>query len=143
MNTKKQLVRFFIVGLVSNAFLFMLYLGLTSLGVRHLIAMSALYAVGVMQTFIANKRWSFRHSGDYRGTMVRYLLAYGSCYLLNLIILYALVNRVGLSHQVVQGSAVVGIALLMFILQKYWIFYRLPEGDQHETLPIVQHTFRD
>ncbi|MBS0543123.1 MAG: GtrA family protein, partial [Proteobacteria bacterium] len=61
--TLGQLIRYGIVGFASNAVGYLLYLAITAAGMEHKLAMTLLYAVGVAQTFVFNKRWSFGHGG--------------------------------------------------------------------------------
>ena len=78
--------------------------------------------VGVAQTFVFNKRWSFGHSGDVPRSMARYFAVYGLCYLLNLALLHASVEYFGFNHAIVQAAAILPFAMLVFLLQKYWVF---------------------
>lgn len=121
-NTLGQLIRYGVVGVLSNAVGFMLYLAITAAGMPPLAAMSLLYAVGVMQTFIFNKRWSFRHEGRSRATFIRYCATYAIGYVVNLITMHVLVNQFGLPHQLVQGALIFAVAGLLFLLQKFWVF---------------------
>ena len=59
-----QVIRFGVVGFASNLVLYLVYLGLTKIGLRHKFAMSILYVVGVLQTFVFNNKWTFRHYGN-------------------------------------------------------------------------------
>lgn len=122
MSAPGQLVRFGAVGLLSNVVLYLLYLGATALGVGHKTAMSVLYCVGVVQTFFLNRAWTFGHRGRAGAPLVRYWAVYGAGYLVNLALLYALVDLAGLAHQLVQAALIVLIAALTFALQKYWVF---------------------
>ena len=60
---RREFIRYAIVGVVSNALLFVLYLSLTVAGVGHKLAATLVYAVGVAQTFVFNRSWSFRDEG--------------------------------------------------------------------------------
>ena len=53
---------------------------------------------------------------------MKYGLAYGTCYLINMSALIVFVDRIGLPHQVVQGAMILVIAVVMFLLQKFWVF---------------------
>lgn len=117
-----QLVRYAVVGLASNLFGYLLYLGLTFLGVGPKLSMSLLYAIGVAQTFFFNKRWTFRHQGSGRGAMLRYCAAYGLGYLINLAVLMVLVDQWHWPHQWVQGVMILALAVMLFLLQKFWVF---------------------
>ncbi len=117
-----QSYRFFIVGISSNALLFFLYLLSTSYGIGHKTAMTILYAIGVTQTFIFNKKWTFSHQGTVKNTFWRYLTVYGAGYLVNLTILAICVDVLKLPHQYVQGGSVLIIAVGLFLAQKFWVF---------------------
>lgn len=123
-----QSLRFIIVGLTSNLVLYLLYLVLTALGVGHKTAMTLLYLMGTLQTFIFNKRCAFSHCGNIQKSMLRYFAAYGTCYILNLALLYTFVDGLGWSHALVQGLAILVVAMLLFLVQKYWVFRR--DNDQ-------------
>lgn len=117
-----QSLRFIIVGLASNLILYLTYLVLTYVGIGHKTAMTLLYLIGMLQTFLFNKRWTFSHHGNTARSLWRYFAAYGACYLLNLALLYGFVDGLGWSHALVQGLAVVSIAGLLFVVQKCWVF---------------------
>jgi putative flippase GtrA len=126
-----QFLRYAVVGLASNAILYAAYLALTGIGMEVKLAMTLLYALGVTQTFFFNKNWSFRHGGTHGPAFVRYCISYGLGYVVNLAALFVLVDRLGYPHQIVQGAMVLSIAVMLFLLQKFWVF-RL-----NTTLPTV------
>ena len=132
MNTTLgQIVRYGIVGISSNMVGYLLYLVITAAGMEHKLAMTLMYAVGVVQTFIFNKRWSFDHDGSHGHTFVRYVISYGVGYIANLTALYLCVDRLGWPHQAVQGVMVFVVAVLLFMLQKFWVF-RTPLTSGHK-----------
>ena len=122
MKTHIQLARYAIVGLFSNALVYLLYLAITALGMEHKLAMTLLYIIGTLQTFFFNKKWSFSHDGAAMPTLIRYLLAYASGYVINWFALYGLVDTLGYPHQIIQGLMVFAIAAYLFLLQKFWVF---------------------
>lgn len=117
-----QSLRYLVVGLTSNLVLFIAYLFLTINGVTPKLAMSLLFAMGALQTFILNKRWTFEHDGRLHASFIKYLTAYGCAYLLNLTALLVLVDNLRLPHQLVQGVMIISLALFLFLIQKYWVF---------------------
>ena len=122
MKTHSQFLRFAIVGCVSNAVLFLMYLALTMFGMGHKMAMTVLYRVGIMQTFVFNKSWSFKYKGTVPTALIRYLIVYASGYLLNLFVLMILVDQLGFTHQLVQGIMILVLAILIFLAHKFWVF---------------------
>ncbi len=117
-----QLSRYALVGIASNAFGYLLYLLLTYIGMGYKSAMTLLYMVGVAQTFVFNRSWSFGHRGKIRGALGRYVISYAIGYLLNLAVLWLAVDYLEFPHQVVQGVMIVILAMMLFLLQKYWVF---------------------
>lgn len=119
---QSQFIKFVLVGLTSNLILYTSYLLMTATGLGHKTAMSLLYAVGVLQSFAFNQRWTFGYRGRISGPLFRYLITYGMGYLFNLLMLLVLVDGLNLPHQVVQGVLILVMAGLLFLLQKYWVF---------------------
>jgi len=121
-----QTIRFGIVGLISNATLYLLYLLVTTGGVGYKTAMTLLFVIGALQTFTLNRRWTFGHQGLLLSTFVKYICIYILAYLLNLTALLVFVDNLDFPHQIVQGVMVFTIALVLFLLQRFWVF-RAPE----------------
>jgi putative flippase GtrA len=117
-----QAMRFAVVGLASNVVLYLVYLGLTAAGLGPKLAMSLVYAIGVAQTFLFNKRWTFNHSGRFDAALLRYIAVYAGGYLANLLVLTWFVDGVGYPHQIVQGVMIVLLAGCFFLLQRFWVF---------------------
>ena len=130
MHVVRQFLRYAVVGLASNAVLYLAYLVLTQIGMGSKLAMTLGYAVGVAQTFFFNKNWTFKHLGAHTPAFVRYCIAYGLGYLFNLFGLFVLVDRLEYPHQIVQGLLILAIAAFLFLLQKLWVF------NSKATLPI-------
>jgi len=111
-----------LVGLASNVVLYLLYLLLTTAGLGHKTAMTLLFTVGTLQTFLFNKRWSFAHHGLLQACFIKYVVAYGAAYFFNLAALFVFVDCFSLPHQFVQGTMILIIALMLFTAQRYWVF---------------------
>lgn len=117
-----QMLRFGVVGVVSNLLLFLFYLALTSAGLGHKLAMSLAYLAGVLQGFFLQRSWTFRHRGLVGRSLARYVVAYAVGFALNYTALIWLVDGLGFPHAWVQAAAVFCLAAVFFLLQKYWIF---------------------
>ena len=118
----RPLWRYGFVGIASNAILYLLYILITASGVGHKLTMTLIFLVGVFQTFTLNKLWTFGHIGYFGPTFARYIFVYIFAWGLNLIALFVFTDSFGFSHQVVQGIAIVALALLLFLAQKLWVF---------------------
>ena len=120
--TRRQLVRYALVGVMSNLLLFFCYLGLTALGLGPKLAMTFLYGIGVAQTFLFNRNWSFKHRGGVAGALGRYVAAYVAGYVLNLVVLWGAVDVLNFNHRWVQAVMIIVLAVVLFLLQKHWVF---------------------
>ncbi|WP_129640880.1 GtrA family protein [Peristeroidobacter agariperforans] len=122
MQTLHQLVRYGLVGLVSNALLYAAYLLLSDAGLGHKLAMSLVYCVGVIITFALNRSWTFRHDAAAVATFWRYVLTYAAGYIFNLVALWLLVDLGRLPHQWAMAALIAVTAVLIFSAQKFWVF---------------------
>ncbi len=126
--TLQQVARYGIVGLSANALGYLLYLALTTMHVEPVVAMTLLYVVGVLQTFIFNRRWTFEHGGRVGVAFKRYVFLYLLGYGINLAVMRLLVGAMGWPHQWVMLGLVLGMPLFFFVGQKFWVFAGPAQG---------------
>lgn len=120
----RQTSRYGLVGIYSNVVLYILYLGLTALGLGHKLAMTLVFATGVSITYHLNKNWSFGSAAHEDFLFAKYAAVYGAAYLLNLTSLWLLVDLWQFPHQLVQAAMIVVCAGVIFLLLKLWLFRR-------------------
>lgn len=133
-TTYEQAWRYAAVGAASNFALYAAYLLLTYWGLASKVAMTLLYGLAVIQTFVFNKRWSFGSAGATGLQFRRYCLAYAAGYGFNLSGLLLLTDVLGWPHQLAQGILILVIAVLLFLLQKFWVF-RAPPARTNAPVP--------
>ncbi|OCB23473.1 hypothetical protein A5674_24230 [Mycobacterium malmoense] len=119
---RAQFIRYVLIGFALNAALYAAYLFLTSWMMGSETAMTITFSVGVLLSFIANRSITFRHRGHRFAALGRYLTSYAVVYLINFCALWIFAGRIGVPHQIVQACAIFVLALLAFIMQKYWVF---------------------
>jgi putative flippase GtrA len=125
-----QLLRYGLVGLASNAVGYAVYLCLTYLGASPKLTMSFLYLVGATLGFWGNRKLTFGHKGDLMGAGGRYVVVQILGYLINLSILYVMVDKAGYPHQWVQAAAIFVVAGFLFVSFKYFVFADLKNSDE-------------
>lgn len=118
----RQGLRFGLVGVFSNIATYVAYLFLVAYGFDHKISMSIMFLIGIVLTFSLNMRWSFSRQEFVRKSFVRYVLAYCAAYFINLATLLLFVDYFALSPKITQAVAIVLIAIMLFIVQKLWVF---------------------
>ena len=104
-TTLRQLLRFGVIGLLQNGIGYGLYLILTLAGLPPKPTMTFLYLAGATASFLANRRFTFGHTGKLTHAGIRFMLAHLGGYLINLLLLWWLVDQNGYPHQWVQAGA--------------------------------------
>lgn len=118
----KEFIRYAAVGVGTNVCGFLIYVLFTTLGVSPVLTISIFYPIYLGLAFYLNKKWSFSHKGHISRTAVKYLIAYFCCYILNVAVLKFFNEYLGYSHLIVQAITIIVMALLLFLVQKYWVF---------------------
>ncbi len=119
---RAQFIRYVLVGVVVNAALYGTYLLLTWWILGSKTAMTITFSVGLLLSFLANRRLTFRHRGDEIAALGRFLACYAIVYLIDFIALWVFAGHLRVPHQIVQGCAVLTLPLPAFMMQKYWVF---------------------
>lgn len=126
-----QLLRYGLVGIVTNLALYFFYLLITYLGVEPKMAMTISYMVGASIGFVGHRKWTFTHKGALLGSGARYFIAHLFGYLINFLILLTFVDKLGYPHQWVQASAIIVVAGFLFVTFKYFVFPKNETGEWH------------
>lgn len=117
-----EIIRFGIVGVISNILIYCLYLTMTLWNVPPKVAMSFAFLIGTCSSFISNKKWTFADKSDYTKTAYRFIIAYAVVYIFNLICMWIAVDYLHVRHYIYQGISILVFAVILFFVQKYWIF---------------------
>lgn len=123
-----QLIRYALVGLVSNAVGYLFYLLLTHTGVAPKITVTLLYVSTAALAFFGNRRLTFQSRGRFMGPALRYVIAHSLGYMINLAMLAVLADRAGIPHQWVQLAAIFVVAGFMFFALRWFVFAERSEG---------------
>ena len=117
-----QLVRYVLVGLGLNAALYGCYLLLTKLGTANHAAMTVTYCTGVAVGFLLNRRITFANTGTMAVPFLKYIVTYLIGYGVNFVALWWFVEHASIRHEIVQGGVTVTLPLLLFVIQRFWVF---------------------
>jgi putative flippase GtrA len=117
-----QLIRYGVVGLLTNLAGYLVYLLVTWAWLEPKLAVTLLYPVGVIAGYFGHARYSFAYRGRTRTGLARYLLAHVVGYGTNIALLYVLTDLLGLPHQAVQMVAIVVVAGVLFMLFRFFVF---------------------
>ncbi len=122
LNSLRLFCRYVLIGAITNLMGYSIYLTLTYLWGYPKLTMTVLYFVGALIGFLANRRFTFTHEGHIGAASLRYAVAHGIGYLLNLLLLYLFVDRLSFPHQIVQAVAIVVVAIYLFVILRVFVF---------------------
>ena len=118
-----QFVKFGIVGVSNTLLTFAVYtLLLKVFGVWYLAASAIGFAVGTINSFLLNRRWTFRgHVGDAL-TPVRWMIVQCTGLGINLGLLYVLVHDARVDKLIAQALATAVVTVTTFFANRAWTF---------------------
>lgn len=125
----QQLLRFIIVGLTTNGALLGVFWVLTTLGTPPLVAVTAVYVIGLIASLVLNGTWTFRslNRTNAKVLTVRFVVLYGLGYLYSMAAFWA-IALTGLDHTLTQLLVMGSCAVLLFLGQKYLVFHNRQTG---------------
>ncbi len=93
------------------------------LGVHHLVAAVLAFCVAVTNNFVLNRVWTFRGSEGHAGFQAaRFLAVSVGALVINIAVLYALADVLGLGDIPAQAIAVATAMPFNFVGNKLWTF---------------------
>lgn len=139
----REFTRWLIVGVTTNLTLYLAYLALTRSLTTPKLAMTVVYVAGVVIGFIANRSWSFGHTGPARSAFLRYVAAYVIGYVVNWLGLHVGIAVLGVPHEIVQAVMILTVAAMTFVMQKYYVFAAAADGDGSASSAATSHPHAD
>jgi putative flippase GtrA len=122
-----QFVKFWIVGISNTVLSLVVYtVLLKGFGMWYLAASAIGFAVGTVNGFLLNRRWTFRgHVGDSL-TPVRWFVVQGFGLLANLGLVFVFVHDAGLDEILGQVCATAIVVVFTFLANRAWTFRMRP-----------------
>jgi len=109
------LLRFLTVGVLNTALgLGFIYTAM-ALGAGLIAANAIGYALGILVSFVANRRWTFAHRGDWRPALARWLVVTAIAYSAQLAVVIALGRGLGSDPRLAQIAGIPVYLALTFV----------------------------
>ena len=121
-TTLGELIKYGLIGLVSNVLGYLAFLIITYYGVEPKLAMTILYISTATLAFFGNKRLTFKFADRLMESSVRYIITHIIGYAINLTILIVFMDILGYSYHWVQAVAIFIVAGFLFLMFKYFVF---------------------
>jgi putative flippase GtrA len=117
-----QWLRFVVVG-VSNTLLSTgVFAALFHLGVHYLLASSIAFALGALNSYALNRRWTFKSRARRAPELARFVCVQAVGLGVDLALLAALVELLGIPHVVAQVLVFPVASVVTFGLSRQWAF---------------------
>lgn len=121
--TGREFLRFALVGGSNGVIAVVIYALLLAAGVAYPIAAVIGYLGGLLNGYTWNRLWTFETGGFHLPEFSRYFVVQGSGLLLNLLVLFVLVDGIGMARGISEILSLVPVVLLTYIFNRRWTFH--------------------
>jgi putative flippase GtrA len=123
MRFLDQTFKFIFIGVLSNLISYVFFLiMLNIMKINYLFSLSVLFIVALFINFFFNRNWTFRSNLSYKTSIIKFLIVYIIGYLLNIVSMFFLVDKLGKSPETMQIMMICFLTLYYFLLNKYYIY---------------------
>ena len=119
----RQLLKYSIVGIFNTAIgLTVIYFFFNVLNFNYIVANIIGYACGLVNSFIWNKKWTFKSSKHYSKEIVPFLIVFGISYAANLLTVILSVELIKIHPNIAQILGIAAYSSTNFLINRYWTF---------------------
>jgi putative flippase GtrA len=126
----RQLVRFGIVGCSNTLLSWCAFALLVWLGVHYLLASAVAWTLGALNSYVLNRRWTFRSQGRWAPELVRFGAVQCAGLLLDIVLLDALTRDAHVERLLAQALVYPVTTIATFLLSRHWAFATLRRASQ-------------
>lgn len=123
MVTIKQFFKFGLVGVSNTLISLGTYYLLYFVGVNYLVANAVGFVVSVLNSYYWNNKYVFKKTQNgHLKPLLKTFLSYGSTFLMSTVLLFALVQYVGISEVAAPIICIAITTPINFVINKLWAF---------------------
>ena len=116
-----QLIRFALVGVFSNGVAYVAYL-LMALMMRPVVAMTVLYGVAFLMSFLGNRTFTFKHKSGLVPTVFRFTAMHVLLFTIQYSLHGYFVSVIKYPHQAVQAVSTILIGVMSYTISRIFVF---------------------
>jgi putative flippase GtrA len=117
-----QWLRFATVGASNTLLSTAVFAALFHLGIPYLLGSTLAFALGALNSYTLNRRWTFRSRGPRAPELARFVCVQAVGLVANLALLAGLVELAGIPHVFAQVLAFPVASIITFVLSRQWAF---------------------
>ena len=115
-------IRFLLAGIVNTlGSLAIIYLAKV-VGIGDMSANAMGYGVGIILSFVLNKKWTFQHDGPVFSTFVRFVIVIGLAYLANLAVVLGTIYILNINSYIAQALGIPLYTSIAYIGSRWYVF---------------------
>lgn len=122
MSFDASVARFLLVG-VGNTLtgLVIIYLA-KAFGISDMAANAMGYGAGLIQSFILNKRWTFRYDGPVLSKIIRFIVVIGLAYVANLAVVLGAIFILSINSYIAQALGIPVYTVVSYLGCRWYVF---------------------
>jgi putative flippase GtrA len=120
VSIRRQIASYSLVGVMNTLITAITIVVLTLLGVEPVLSNAAGFGLGLLNSFIMNKRYTFQSAAE--GSMLPFLVSFAIAYGLNLVVLVVSSPLASLNVLIPQAAGMLTYNVVFFVLMKLWVF---------------------
>lgn len=114
--------RFLLAGIVNTlGSLAIIYLAKV-VGISDMAANAMGYGVGIILSFVLNKKWTFQHEGPVLSTFVRFIIVIGLAYLANLAVVLGTIYIFNINSYIAQALGIPLYTAVAYIGSRWYVY---------------------
>jgi len=122
-NFIAQTIKYGIVGIINTVVtLAIIWLMRNVFHSSLVVANATGYVLGFLNSFLLNRAWTFKSFNNWKKEFVKFLIAFGVCYLIQLGVVLLLEKYTGLKESYNTLIGMVFYTVLNFLFNKYFTF---------------------
>ena len=120
----KQAIKYGVVGVINTLITaVVIWIMMKLLGCSDVVSNVVGYIAGVLNSFIWNKKWTFKSTEKWMGSAIRFGIVFGICYLLQLGLLVFVLNPyLAIDPYYNQLIAMAFYTAINFVMNKFYTF---------------------
>jgi putative flippase GtrA len=122
INNHIQSLKFILVGVLNTAIGYGCYFICLHLGLDYILSLTISHIIGVANSFLWNKLWTFKSKGGIRRELPRFITVYAVTYILNLAVLAVLVEGLSLDKRLSQAAVTCVLTAVSYFGHRLWSF---------------------
>ncbi|APM37405.1 GtrA family protein [Clostridium kluyveri] len=119
---KEKFIKYAISGTINTLITLLIYNILIQIGVNYMISNVIAYFLGIINGFILDKIWVFKSNKKIVILFSKFIIVNIISLLFNSIILFTLVNNIGLDSVLSQLISTISTGMFNYIMNKVWTF---------------------